>query len=185
MKKILISILSVVLLLSMISCDINMNLPDNNKPDIDINDYSSGHTYSSDKDVDCNVCGDVRELDVVNPDPDPTPDPDPEPTPDPDPNPDEPIVPDEPENQYKSKNFIVATDAEVKESTIVVDQRKYVDVILKFVEAIATNQFQAVVNMLDIDNSPFVTTDDIVYGLPRSLLTSLEKRFLQSSKMAI
>lgn len=67
-----------------------------------------------------------------------------------------------------SDKFVVAEDETSKDATIQLNYRKPENVAMGFVKALATNEYSVAISALNINNSPFVFAEDIIFGLPRS-----------------
>ena len=73
----------------------------------------------------------------------------------------------------RTQPFIVADNEEPQKATIKFSFNKPSNVSLAFVQALATNQYNVVLSTLNIDNSPFVTSEDIKIGLQKSQYAKL------------
>ena len=72
------------------------------------------------------------------------------------------------EKELRSKTFVIPdTDAE-QEGSIDLASRNYMRVALNFVAAIAQNYYTSAIAGFDIEESPFITAEDIAYAVPRS-----------------
>lgn len=72
------------------------------------------------------------------------------------------------EKGLRSESFVIPdTDAE-QEGSIDLASRNYMQVAMNFVAAIAQNYYTSALTGFDVEESPFITAEDIAYAVPRS-----------------
>lgn len=72
------------------------------------------------------------------------------------------------EKGLRSETFVIPdTDAE-QEGSIDLASRNYMQVAMNFVAAIAQNYYTSALTGFDVEESPFITAEDIAYAVPRS-----------------
>ncbi len=72
------------------------------------------------------------------------------------------------ETGLRTETFVIPDTADECEGSIEIASRSCNQVALNFVAAIAQNYYTSAVNGFDIDESPYITAEDVAYAVPRS-----------------